>query len=1426
MATSVVTRQMAKSGEAVMSGSQDEASNSESTFENRIKERMLELESLKLQVELERLKLSQMQSVDRESMTSSRADGERSRMGEYARELRAVLTPMPDSDPLVPAWFKNVDVVFGTLCIPEEFRGALILPFLNEKMRAFSASQCTTTIISYRELKESILKELKMTSNEYKRLFYTARKNENESWNQFATKLETLYTYYVNSRKVESLDDLKQLTISDRLKQVMPDDVRGYVIQNEVKEWLKPKDIAQLAENYEESRNRNKHFPRKGNGASKSETQNKRELEKPPTHFRNEEAGHHDKHNYVRWGRYGRFHRNERRNEKSGAIRTENEDSTIPKLIGKVSNGVNNGLTKRDNAKLVKVMNGNCMLNARIDSGADITVLRGSKLQPGIDDPSRGRVKLEGAFGHVIDADLAYVTLSLQSEDNKGQGIPTLCAITDALTEGVDALITPEAYETLERTLTKEVDYDSEDVEIATAMTEEMQGGMRSTSLEFEFEDEECVTGNVNFIALPQEEEVNNNTFSTEQKEDATLKEAWDQAQLGTHGMLVENGLLFHKEEVDGRSCKQLVLPENRRKEVLRLAHDSACAGHFSQKRTKQRIKASFFWPSLASDVKKYCQSCQTCQMFSKRQTTDRVPIVPLARPNKPFEVIFIDCIGPLDPPSSRGHRYALSIVDLCTRWTEVVLLRTLTAKATCQALLDTFSRFGIPDLICCDQGSNFTSKLTDELLAKIGIKIRFSTPEHPQSNGTVERWNGTFKAMLKHIIHSHNRDWDRYVPCLLWAYREIPHEVTGVSPFELMYGRAPQGPLHILRKSWTGEWTPPLSLNKSAVEYLIQLRRVMAETSEIVNKRVEAAQNAYANRYNLRAREKSFNVDDEVLILNTSEGRKMRPNWAGPAKVIEKKRENSYIVQVPGENPKWVHANNLRPYIARAHHVGVIFDADRKFGEIPHVPMNRLNSSLGPEFPGVMNANDPSDIFQILQEFRDVFSETPGRCKTGEHKITLIPGAKPTRRYNYKVPLLLREEVERQVEQLLEWDFIYPTESAFSHPVVCVSKKDGSMRMCVDYRQLNEITEADNFPMQNVNELLYDVAKANFISVLDMTRGYWQVPLHPDSRKLTAFSTPRGLYAWKVMPYGLKNSAATFQRVINEVLKPHRGYACAYIDDVAIYSQSWDEHLNHIRAVLESIRDVGLVINAKKCKFAQREIKYLGHIVGSGVHSPDPERVKAIKELAAPKTKKELRSALGLFNYYREYVPSYSEIILPLTKLTGRRVPNAIPWNEEAQHAFDFVKRILATIPYLLALDPTKEFHLFTDASEFAIGACLCQEVEGRDRPIAFLSKKLTPSEAKWSTIEREAFAVVWALGRLETWLFGGKIKVLTDHNPLVYLSSTPSSSARLTRWALALQKFNLVFEHVKGTMNVCADALSRLRNMYDTDSVEGSPL
>ncbi|GFX81752.1 retrovirus-related Pol polyprotein from transposon 17.6 [Trichonephila clavipes] len=316
---------------------------------------------------------------------------------------------------------------------------------------------------------------------------------------------------------------------------------------------------------------------------------------------------------------------------------------------------------------------------------------------------------------------------------------------------------------------------------------------------------------------------------------------------------------------------------------------------------------------------------------------------------------------------------------------------------------------------------------------------------------------------------------------------------------------------------------------------------------------------------------------------------------------------------------------------------------------------------------------------------------------------------------------------------------------------------------------------------MQNAKDLLFEVGQANYITVLDLTKGCWQIPMAEEAKPYTAFVTHHGHYQFCVLPFGMKNAGSTFQKVMDQYFKRFKGF--------------------------------GFTINLKKCNFARRRVKFLGHVVGSGQHSPDPGKVESIKNISVPTTKKEIRSFLGLTSYYREYIPNFASLVLPFTELTKNRVPNIIPWNEVAEQAFTKLKAQLVKAPSLYTPDLSKPYQLYTVASATVIGACLSQNDEkGKENPFAIFSKKLTETQTRWATIEREAYAVIETLKRFDSWIFGAGIEVISDHNPLTYLTLTTPQSAKLTGWALALQRYNIAISYRKGVKHGNADALSRL--------------
>ena len=273
-------------------------------------------------------------------------------------------------------------------------------------------------------------------------------------------------------------------------------------------------------------------------------------------------------------------------------------------------------------------------------------------------------------------------------------------------------------------------------------------------------------------------------SFDELQKNDESLTRIWEAGREGKHGIVVDRGVLFHIDHVLGERVMQLVVPATKRRQVLKQAHETVWSAHLGIKKTLQRIRYSFWWPDLKKDVQTFVNTCCECQLKARKMRSDEVPITPIQRPESPWEMVNMDCIGPIEPKSASGKRYVLSVIDYATRWPEAVPLSALTAKATCDALLQIFTRTGIPKIIISDCGTNFTSELTCLLEKQLGCCPRFSTPGYPQTNGLVERWNGVLKSMLKSFVVEHPRDWDKLLPFLLWAYREVLNTILGVAPF------------------------------------------------------------------------------------------------------------------------------------------------------------------------------------------------------------------------------------------------------------------------------------------------------------------------------------------------------------------------------------------------------------------------------------------------------------------------------------------------------------------------------------------------------------------------------------------------------------------------------------------------------------------
>jgi len=461
----------------------------------------------------------------------------------------------------------------------------------------------------------------------------------------------------------------------------------------------------------------------------------------------------------------------------------------------------------------------------------------------------------------------------------------------------------------------------------------------------------------------------------------------------------------------------------------------------------------------------------------------------------------------------------------------------------------------------------------------------------------------------------------------------------------------------------------------------------------------------------------------------------------------------------------------------------------------------------------GNVQTADP-DAQALLAEYSDVFPDDlpaglpPSRAV--DHRIELFPGSEPPSRPTYRLSLAEMDEVRRQLDDLLAKGLIAPSKSPFGAPVLLVRKKDGSMRMCVDYRALNKVTIKNKYPLPRIDELLDRIQGARFFSKIDLRSGYHQIRIKEGHEHITAFRTRYGLYEFKVLPFGLTNAPATFMTLMNDLFRDLLDVCVVvYLDDVLIYSKTRDEHLSHVRQVLDRLREQKLYAKLSKCEFLQEQVSFLGHVVRQDGIAVEPHKIEAIQEWPAPANVHEVRSFLGLAGYYRKFIHGFADVAKPLHDLLLKN--QRFEWSAAASDAFTRLKDKLSATPVLRHVDPTLEFTVTTDASDKAVGAVLTQDDGDGPRPVAYESRKLRPAEMNYATHEKEALSIVHALRIWRHYLFGRHFKIVTDHDPLRHLDTQSKLSPRQARWMELLQEHDYEIMYKPGKQNVVADALSR---------------
>jgi hypothetical protein len=816
----------------------------------------------------------------------------------------------------------------------------------------------------------------------------------------------------------------------------------------------------------------------------------------------------------------------------------------------------------------------------------------------------------------------------------------------------------------------------------------------------------------------------------------------------------------------------------------------------------------------MHSFITSWVKQCPVCQRNAIIKTRDRVPLKEVPIIGEVFADISIDVCGGDWPVTPRKSKYLLTAICNASKFAFAMPVPNLRAKTLASKLVKLFCSIGVPKTLRLDAAAQWKGSLMQELTRSLGIACNFATPFHHESIGALERFHCTLEHMAKSFIHEHPTQWDVAIDFYLFAYNSVKSAATGYSPQELVFGRNLRSPLNVIREIWlNGEPEQP-KLGKDVLSYIAELREQLEAASEAAEAEMRRQGDRQKQIYDRKTTVRELKEGDLVLILQPTSSFKLLAQWAGPYPVTRKLNTFNYEIDL-GHRKTVLHINLLRKWEERVETVNVItVHDDLVDGEeeiLDSIDVAREKKSFN--FGGHLSEEENKQLFSLFENFKNVFTDKLGCTDLIQHVIRLTD-SKPCVQAPYKIPEALRDEVRKEIERLLAEGIITESDSSYCAPLVFVRKPgSGKLRICGDWRKLNQVTEDDPYLMNNPAEILSRVAGAKFVSTIDLNSAFYQVRLEENWRKYTAFRCFCGTFEFLRGGFGLKNMPKTFQKLINKILRGCHDFAEAHLDDIVIYSQTFAEHLEHLREVLSRLKNANLTANTAKCKFLLKRMTILGHVIEDGTLRPDESKISAIQQISRLTTKTQVKSFLGLSGYYADYIPAYQDKAYALTELLKRNKPDKVQWGEAEQRALDTLKNALVSKPVLMAPDFSCPYILQTDASRVAISAILCQRGDdGKEHVISYASRKLLPRETRYSVIELETLAVVFGVIKFNRFLYANKIELQSDHRPLSYLASLLEHSPRLARWNLILSSYDITPTFKNGSLNGNVDALSRL--------------
>ena len=952
-------------------------------------------------------------------------------------------------------------------------------------------------------------------------------------------------------------------------------------------------------------------------------------------------------------------------------------------------------------------------------------------------------------------------------------------------------------------------------VEEGSSVSVEEGGG----SLEGGAEEKE---GEVGVLLEGISHEVPDLTLAKATASDPSLAPARQLADIQKEGYRWKNGTILRtRVDLFGDSVEQVCVPQPFRNKCLQMAHTRF--GHQGRNKMVTLLRPMFYWPSLSKDCMAFIRACKCCQLRDKSRPSNN-PMQLRELTSVPFEKMAVDIVGPF-PTAVGGFRFLLTAIDLATRWPEAIPLRTTTANVVTTQLTGIFSRTGFPTSLTTDNGPQFKGKVFKAWLKKHGIAHVVSSPYHPQGNGVVERLHRTLNSMIGKLCECKG-NWAKVVPMCLYFLRSTPCSATGMSPFMARQGWEPATPLRLLYRVWSEQDVGNVDLDEWVV---LNGERIEAIRDSTMAAKVSVAAKR-KSRWDCKAKERTFRVGDRVLIRKPGMSLKLEETWEGPFVISRVNSPLSYGVDLGDRKVPSMHVSLLKRFIE--------VPVSSQTCEIePRV--SRVTSVLEPDSPGdeitdrlaevqvegdALSPSQKADISLIESTFSDILTKSPGltdlvqfELDTGDHQ--------PIFQRAYNTPTALKESIDKELDWLLEKGFIRPSTSPWASPLVAVKKPDGTTRLCVDYRRINDITRQIPFYMPRVEEVLEGVGQARYISKLDLSKGYYQIPVKESDTTKTTFICHRGRFQFTRMPFGVKNAPAIFQELMQGVLKNCTDFSTAYMDDVVIYSHSWTDHVKHINRVLTALRKANLTVNPTKCVWGGKTMLFLGHQVGDGRMSLPAHRAEALAKYQLPSTKRGLRAFLGSVGFYRRYSKQLAAQTAILTPLTSKQAPPRIVWDERGKRAFHTITCSMSRVCSLCIPLPQDTFSLVTDASGLGIGGVLQVRRHGSWEAAAYFSRQLRGPEQRYSATELEALAVVESINHFNYYLYGRAFCVFTDHKPLLQLLTSEHLNPRLRRFAYKLQHWLVKIQYLPGIENSLADALSREERRGIAETPVGQP-